>query len=346
VHADEGGGIFVSYRRQENSGLAGRLYDRLAGHFGEDQVFIDVDTIEPGVDFAEEISRAVAACEVLLAVIGPNWLTASDKRGRRRLDDPDDSVRLEIEAALARDVRVIPVLVDGAVMPDRDDLPDSLARLARRNAFLIRHESFHPDAGRLVTAIERVLAAPGTPAVPSPDEAIAHQNQQLATRLLNPQSHINWSHTRLESIQAQFGHLMTYGGNFVESSAFEVMRALADKAIQAVGLFACDSSGMRVIEVELRVDWELNARLSFSIPTITDGLSGWDGTQSPEVKVAGRRFEQAAGQLGLDIRYWTLPSGVFSRGSVPGWKEEPAERAETLLDLQEIHVSIRRAGTS
>jgi len=135
------------------------LYDRLADRFGEDQVFIDVDTIEPGIDFAAEISRAVAGCKVLLAVIGPGWLDAADQRGRRRLDDPDDIVRLEIKAALARDVRVIPILVEGAVMPGRQDLPESLAGLPRRNAFLIRHESFRSDAGRLVTAIERALAA-------------------------------------------------------------------------------------------------------------------------------------------------------------------------------------------
>ncbi len=166
--AAEGGGIFVSYRRQETGHLAGRLYDRLADRFGEGQVFIDVDTIEPGVDFAEEISRAVATCKVLLAIIGPDWLTAVDKQGNRRLDDPDDIVRLEVEAALVRGVRVIPILVEGAVMPGRQDLPESLVGLARRNALHIRHDSFRSDAGRLVTAIERILApAPGTAAVPS-----------------------------------------------------------------------------------------------------------------------------------------------------------------------------------
>jgi TIR domain len=134
------------------------LYDRLADRFGAGQVFMDVDTIELGVDFGEAINRAVAACKVLLAVIGPDWLTAADEQGRRRLDNPDDFVRLEIEAALDRDVRVIPILAQGAVMPGRDDLPESLARLARRNALFIRHESFRSDAGRLVTAIERVLA--------------------------------------------------------------------------------------------------------------------------------------------------------------------------------------------
>jgi predicted SnoaL-like aldol condensation-catalyzing enzyme len=159
---------FVSYRRQESKDFAGRLSDRLAGRFGVGQVFIDVDTIEPGVDFAEEISRAVAACKVLVAVIGPTWLTVADERGRRRLDDPDDIVRLEIEAALARHVRVIPILVEGAVMPDRRDLPESLADLTRRNALIMRHESFHSDAGRLVTVIEGVLAAaPGATEMPS-----------------------------------------------------------------------------------------------------------------------------------------------------------------------------------
>jgi TIR domain len=154
-----GGGIFVSYRRQETRHLAGRLSDRLADRFGEGQVFIDVDTIEPGVDFAEEIGRAVAICKVLLAVIGPTWLTETDERGSRRLDDPDDIVRLEIEAALARGVRVIPILVEDAPMPGREDLPGSLAGLARLNALHIWHESFRSDAGRLITAIERVLAA-------------------------------------------------------------------------------------------------------------------------------------------------------------------------------------------
>jgi hypothetical protein len=170
--AAEDGGIFVSYRRQESSHLAGRLADRLASRFGEGQVFIDVDTIEPGVDFAEEIFRAVAACEVLLAVIGPSWLTATDERSRRRLDDPDDIVRLEIEAALARGVRVIPILVEGAIMPGREDLPESLARLARLNALRIRHESFRYDAGHLVAAIERVLEAPGTAAVSAAPDGV------------------------------------------------------------------------------------------------------------------------------------------------------------------------------
>jgi hypothetical protein len=100
------GGVFISYRREDASGMAGRLYDRLAARFGEDQVFMDVDRIGLGVDFAEVISQAVSTCDVLIAVIGQRWLTAIDEDNKRRLDDPDDFVRLEIEAALARDIRV------------------------------------------------------------------------------------------------------------------------------------------------------------------------------------------------------------------------------------------------
>lgn len=158
------GRVFISYRRQESSGLAGRLYDRLAARFGDDQVFMDVDTIALGVDFAEVISQAVSTCEVLLAVIGPRWLTVTDEDGRRRLDDPDDIVRLEIAAALERDIRVIPILVEGAVMPRGQQLPEALEGLARRNALILRHESFRSDADRLLAAVEPILRPTAAPA--------------------------------------------------------------------------------------------------------------------------------------------------------------------------------------
>jgi len=159
VTEPEGGGVFVSYRRQDSGPVAGRLYDRLAFHFGPSRVFIDVDTIEPGVDFAEAIALALETCEVLLAIIGPGWLAAADESGLRRLEDPDDIVRIEIEAALARNVRVIPILMENAVMPKRQDLPESLARLARRNALTVRHDTFRYDADRLVATIEGVIGA-------------------------------------------------------------------------------------------------------------------------------------------------------------------------------------------
>src|ERR671935_1392571 len=119
--------FFINYRREDASGHAGRLYDALAAHFGEDFVFMDVDAIEPGADFADVLDRSVGACDILIALIGRDWATIEDREGRRRLDRPEDWVRLELETALEREtIRVIPALVQGAEMPTSDELPESL----------------------------------------------------------------------------------------------------------------------------------------------------------------------------------------------------------------------------
>jgi hypothetical protein len=144
--APDSGGIFISYRREDTKDVAGWLAERLVQRFGKSHVFLDVDSIAPGLDFAEAIDRALGSCQVLLALIGHQWLTMTDENGRRRLDDPDDKVRLEIEAALERHVRLISVLVDEATMPRAPDLPASLAELASRQALRIRAESFDRDA--------------------------------------------------------------------------------------------------------------------------------------------------------------------------------------------------------
>ena len=108
------GAIFINYRRSMTAAAAGRLHDRLEHHFSKNDLFMDVDAIEPGLDFVITLNEQVNRCRAFVAVIGPNWAGASDGAGQRRLDNPDDYVRIEIEAALQRNVRVIPVLVDGA----------------------------------------------------------------------------------------------------------------------------------------------------------------------------------------------------------------------------------------
>jgi WD40 repeat protein len=152
------GRIFISYRREETAYPAGWLFDRLASHFGRDQVFKDVDSIEPGDDFVERITSAVESCDVLLALIGDRWLAITNPDGQRRLDDPDDFVRLEIEAALARNVRVIPILVDGAHMPPANELPASLAKLERRQALELSPSRFGSDTQRLLSVLDRTIA--------------------------------------------------------------------------------------------------------------------------------------------------------------------------------------------
>ena len=151
------GRIFISYRREETAYSAGWLYDRLAARFADDQVFKDVDSIELGDDFVEVISSAVGSCDVLLALIGDRWLTITDEDGQRRLDDPNDFVRVEIEAALTRNVRVIPILVEGARMPRAAELPPSLARLVRRQALELSPARFDFDTGRLLRVLDKTL---------------------------------------------------------------------------------------------------------------------------------------------------------------------------------------------
>jgi hypothetical protein len=150
--------IFINYRRDDSSGMAGRLHDRLAQTFGRDNLFMDVDQIPVGSDFVTHLNNQVAACDIMLVVIGPNWLTAKDEAGQRRLDQPDDFVAIEIAAALSRDIRVIPVLVEQARMPRPSELPEPLKPLARRQAVEVRHGYFGRDAE---TLIERMRSALG-----------------------------------------------------------------------------------------------------------------------------------------------------------------------------------------
>lgn len=151
------GRIFVNYRRGDSQAAAGRLFDRLTQHFARDDIFMDVAGIEPGVDFVKELDRQVAGCGVFLTVIGPDWADARNAQGTRRLDDPHDYVRVEIESALNREIRVIPVLVDGARMPHAEELPDSIRPLARRNAVEITHHRFGGDVDDLARVVRYAL---------------------------------------------------------------------------------------------------------------------------------------------------------------------------------------------
>ena len=151
------GQIFISYRREESRWSARSLRDRLCRDFDPTQIFMDIDAIALGEDFVKAIETRVAKCDVLLAVIGNNWLTSKDEQGNRRLDDPEDFVGMEIGTALKREILVIPVLVDGALMPRSTDLPEDLKLLSRRNALRIADTSFEGDCQRLAATIKGVL---------------------------------------------------------------------------------------------------------------------------------------------------------------------------------------------
>jgi hypothetical protein len=148
------GRIFINYRRGDDPGFTGRLFDRLGTAFPRGQLFMDVDNISPGHDFVQILESEVGKCDVLLAVIGKGWLDASDESGARRLDNPKDYVRVEIASALEQGKLVIPVLVNNAPMPSADDLPEALKPLARRHAVHLSHDRFASEVKTLVTKLK------------------------------------------------------------------------------------------------------------------------------------------------------------------------------------------------
>src|SRR5436309_2358022 len=145
------GRIFINYRRGDEPGFALALYGRLEQAFSTDQLFLDVDNIPAGQDFVLVLNEQVAKCDVLLALIGRTWLSATDETGKRRLDSPDDFVRIEIESAMRLGKRVIPVLLNKAEMPRAMELPEPLRPFARRNAVRLAQERFKSDVQGLIT---------------------------------------------------------------------------------------------------------------------------------------------------------------------------------------------------
>lgn len=176
--------IFISYRRDDASGHAGRLYDRLAMRFGAEQVFMDVDDIAPGEHFAQVIQRRIAAADVVLVVIGPHWLDDRDAAGARRLDDADDFVRQEVTLALLANRRVVPVLVGDAQLPRAEDLPAPLKPLLERQAVCLRDENFDQDATALTEFIRAAVPDPDAGVETAPAAARHRRNAFLAAGAL------------------------------------------------------------------------------------------------------------------------------------------------------------------
>jgi hypothetical protein len=163
--------LFISYRREDGAGHAGRLYDRLSARFGADQIFIDHYDLAPGEDFPSAIEAHLAQAAIVLALIGPRWTEARDAHGRSRLAQPEDFVRRELTAALAAGKHVIPVLIGGARMPSAERLPDELVALSRLQAWELRDARFEDDLNGLLAQL------------PAPAAAAGNVRQNLAARL-------------------------------------------------------------------------------------------------------------------------------------------------------------------
>lgn len=177
--------IFISYRRDDSAYATGVIRDQLAAQLPACEIFLDVDSIPYGVDFRRHLESSVAACDFLVAVIGKSWLHVVDSHGQRRLDIPDDAVRVEVETALRREIPLIPVFLDGMAVPVPDELPDSLRGLVGRNAIFVRPPpDFNSDVARLVQYFRENLAPlePNSyPPNPCPTEPIAASQPRRAS---------------------------------------------------------------------------------------------------------------------------------------------------------------------
>lgn len=154
--------IFISYRRSDSAGHAGRLYDYLREYFGADRIFFDVDTIKPGADFEQKIKAELDNSSVVLVLIGNQWLATKDTNGNKRLEDPHDYVRLEVETALNKDFTVIPVLLQGVSMPSGNELPEPVSDLSRRNAIKLSDEHWNSDLRLLTAILKNALGVSGS----------------------------------------------------------------------------------------------------------------------------------------------------------------------------------------
>lgn len=176
-------GVFISYRRDDSEGHTGRIWEGLVDSFDRGLIFLDVDSVWPGRDYVERVMNAIAEADVMLVVIGRQWLTIGDDRGSRRLDDPDDLVRREVAAALAaKDIVVIPVLVQGASIPPPEALPAELAALSRRGAQELSHTRWATDMQSLVGTLKPLVGEP----------AEADKTKRLRRRLALPNRALLW----------------------------------------------------------------------------------------------------------------------------------------------------------
>ncbi|HEY4717414.1 MAG TPA: toll/interleukin-1 receptor domain-containing protein [Anaerolineales bacterium] len=158
TYASSKGLVFINYRRADSEGYAGRIYDHLAGKYGRESIYMDVDNIPKGVDFDRELDPALNSCISFISVIGQNWLWVKDEKGNRRLDVPEDLVRREIHRALEREIRFFPLLVGGAQMPKKEDLPTEIQQMVKKNAIVIRHDSWGSDIYKLTFELDSILS--------------------------------------------------------------------------------------------------------------------------------------------------------------------------------------------
>ena len=327
--------VFISYVREDSQNVD-QLQRTLEG--AGIAVWRDTADLWPGDDWRAKIRSAITEnALVFIACFSRRGLGRGRSYQNEELLLAVDQVRLRLP-----DVPwLIPVRLDDCVIPNLDlGGGRTLASIQRVDLFGDRRAE---DTERLVAVILRIL----------------NHNSSVATySKAQARPKPTWTGTRLETIQDQIRYLLAYG-DVSDGDIEQVAHAVSEKAVQEVGLYAWDDSELRIIEVDLRIDWLLGAALTLRAPNISGGLSGWDEKQAPEVKVAGRRFANTAMDLGLStnwrvslaqkvkndpILYSKWKQELTLGRSAPGWKSPPVESNEALLDLGEASIYLRRSG--
>lgn len=245
--------IFISYRREDTSGESGRLKDNLEQIFGKENIFYDVETLEAGLNFDQSIAKALNESKVLLAMIGPHWLKVSDSKGAKRLDNPDDWVRKEIAEALKRNLRVIPILVNGADMPDSEDLPDNLKELSLKHAQELTSSRWNYDVGVLSKVLEKLITKiPESKPESNPEPRTI--SRPLVSPIVEPKKW--WTKNYVWAIGGLLSLLILY--NIIPSQQDEIADSNVETEIPA------DSNQEETIS-DLVSYWELNGDWDLSI---------------------------------------------------------------------------------
>jgi beta-lactam-binding protein with PASTA domain len=316
--------IFISYRRNDTEGEAGRLFDDLIEEFGEDSVFMDVTTIEAGRDFRKVIDESVATCGVLLAIIGKNWLDATGENGKRRLDDPLDFVRLETVSALRRDIPVIPVIVRGATMPHADQLPEDLRDLAYRNSVELTHVRWSSDLQLLIAALRRQLKSQKT-------EAAAAERAEEAPGI--PPQPIDTAKSIQAADRAAGSEEKNNGGGTRRWPLFLGIGVCAVVAIVAGYLFfprrvtVPDVRGDKISAATAKLD---GMHLKLGRTTIRS-----DASQEPDVVLS--QFPPSDEQVSRGTAVDLVVSGAIAMVEVPALTGKSLESAQRLLSDRQLN---------
>ena len=310
--APEVGGIFISYRRGDAEGQARALSIELANYVGDGSVFMDVDSIALGRDFRQSLHESLESCDALLALIGPSWLDVKDAAGTRRLDDPADFVRQEIAAALKRNIPVTPVLLQGALMPMQERLPDDLKDLAFRNGFELSHTRWHSDARELV---QRLGLA---------NDSVDAQGKTQRIEV-KPASTRRWATGEARTAEAP--------------GAPQAPARLTRRRVLRAGAVAVVAAGSAVAVPSIRRLLSRPAKPSLRTIAVDFAIVDGKGARLSTEKAAASAFTEAlAPGVGIDVA--AIPGGAFVMGS-PKYEPErrPNEGPQHTVTLNPFFIS-------